>query len=43
MKKYEGLLDEKLDIDEKLRVSTNADEIIKEKLRKQEELIVDLK
>jgi hypothetical protein len=32
MKKSEGLLDEKLDIDEKLRISILADDIIKDKL-----------
>jgi hypothetical protein len=42
-KKYETLLDEKLDIDEKLVISGKAFEETKAKLEGQEAVIADLK
>ena len=42
-KKYETLLDEKLEIDERLIISTKAFEETKEKLKGQSEIIATLK
>ena len=42
-KKYEGLLDEKMDIDEKLALATKAYEETKERLKAQQEVIDKLK
>lgn len=43
MKKYEGLLDEKLDIEEKLKIVTGEFEVVKDKIKEQDDKIDHLK
>lgn len=42
-KKFEGLLDEKLEVDERLLISTKSFVDTKEKLKVQEEILIQLK